>query len=193
MQHTDIYIVRLSPSGIYPHNGDLSSANSSLEPRSKYVPWTVLPSNEPEAAALRAWVSTHQTMFLVTGASAAMIDASMKKAEAAKFDQCLRYFRLATKLRLASSVYTMLPTVDRSIYEQYLRPAMLGARPGFSGVSSREAIAFAEIVSRLRIFCDGLSDHAVGREVMQEMKECLQADVNWWNLHANAMLNAAPH
>src|SRR5689334_12050326 len=119
----------------------------ALANHKSYLPVTIAPRTTEEAEALRAWVSTHQSMFLTVGAASTAIAIALDRVPGGDYSLAERCLRLAAVLRRASAVYTYLPTVTRAVYEAYLRPAMTQVRPSFSGVSSREAIEFDRLVS----------------------------------------------
>lgn len=184
-----IYIIRL------PHEAGLLSAGvqgaSALgaAPRKVYAPITLVPGTAEEAEALCAWVNTHQSMFLTVGAACTALTRALERIEEGDAAGAMPYLRAAKCLRRASSVYTYLPKVGRGVYERFLRRAMRMVRPGFSGVSSREAIAFSRLIRRLRAI--SLPPEAAASAQTEELKcarkECIEADDLWWRLHVEAM------
>jgi len=185
----DLNLIRLSDSAMYPLTtaGDCFS-NRAVE-RRKYSPWTIIPRTQTEADALRAWIATHQTMFLVIGAATTALAKAICKIRVGSERQALFCLRLGINLRLASSVYTKVPSVDRTTYEQYVRPAMTGVRKGFSGVSSRETIELSCVLSTLRTCLKTIQEKPGGLTVAvpQMLTEALEADHVWWMLHGEAM------
>ena len=187
MEHS-IYIMRLSYNAALPLEDGPAAHDRLGEPRA-YVPITSVPGTEEEAAALSAWVNTHQSMFLAIGAASTALTLALNRLEDGDVPAATRFLSFARDLRLASSVYTYLPTVDREVYERFLRPAMKLVRSSFSGVSSREAIAFSLLIKRARAAAPvgvSASQHHL-REFYQARKECLDADATWWKMHLEAM------
>lgn len=177
-----ISIVRLSTSAQFPFERVIVDAGGQDSEHGTYAPFTLLPKTPAEHEALRCWVTTHQTMFLVTGAAAGTLAEALKFIETANFSTATEFLSLTTVLRKATAVYTYLPTLDRATYESFLRPAMTGVRPSFSGVSSREAIEFAILIKRLReIQIESVPELEAART------ECLEADRIWWQCHVGAM------
>ena len=146
-----------------------------------YRPFTLLPSSEAEHEALRCWVTTHQSMFFTIGAAAGILSRAIELLELGWLGEAVEFMTLSAKLRRASAVYTFLPALDRPIYEAYLRPAMTGVRPAFSGVSSRESIEFAILIKRLREM------PLEAAEMESARAESLESDRIWWQCHVGAM------
>lgn len=177
-----IPIVRLSASAQFPTGADRRVSRGDGAELGIYTPFTLTPRSAAEHEALRCWVTTHQTMFLTIGAAAGVLSWALDHMEGGRFGEAGESLRLASTLRRASAAYTFLPRLDRAIYEGYLRPAMMGVRPAFSGVSSRESIRFAVLIKRLRELWAGAP-----AEAAKARAECLEADRLWWQRHMGAM------
>ena len=184
-----IFIMRLPCSGVMPLVDGSTPYDGNRVSRKVYVPVTILPESEEEEDALSAWVNTHQSMFMTVGAAAAALTGALNSIENANLSNAIRYLQIAQSLRLASAVYTCLPTVERGVYERFLRPAMKQVRPGFSGVSSREAIAFGSLLKRVRETspASGSAEMSYLKEFNQAKQACLNADDLWWKMHSAAM------
>lgn len=182
-----------------PHNARMPVGNG-VKPVAKlvsselvgtpiYAPFTLAPESEREHEALRAWLTTHQAMFLTVAAAntalrgALWLTSTGNSPAQADLDIVRGLLHLASHLRRSSACYTFLPTIDRTVYESYLRPAMLGVRKSFSGVSSREAIEFSHLVEKLR---EAMRD-SVNNDLQESASKCVEADEVWWKLHSTAM------
>jgi len=180
-----IYIMTLPCSGLMPLANGPTQPNGNGTSRKTYVPITILPETEEEKDALSAWVNTHQSMFMTVGAASAALTGALTSIDNANLEGAIQYLQIAQHLRLASAVYTYLPTVGPEVYERFLRQAMKRVRPGFSGVSSREAIAFGSLLKRVRE-ASPPPDSSL-EKFTQAKQGCLDADDFWWKMHSNAM------
>jgi hypothetical protein len=177
-----IPIIKLSTLGRLPDKV-LVDEDASATANQTYTQFTIPPSNANQHEAIRAWVSTHQSMFLVIGAASTALLRGIENARISNISLAKEFLDLATHLRNASSIYTCLPTVTREIYESYVRPAMMVVRPSFSGVSSRESIIFAKLIKELEEpanTCDG--------QLCESISACRNSDATWWRMHREAML-----
>ena len=184
-----IYIIRLPHEAGLPPRGGPDARAGGDAPRKAYAPITLAPGTVEEQAALCAWVNTHQSMFLTVGAACTALTLALSRVGEGDAASAVRFLGVAEGLRRASSVYTYLPKVDQGVYESFLRQAMRMVRPGFSGVSSREAVAFSRLIQRLRAasFAPGAAGPGQLEEFERARKECIKADDLWWSQHVEAM------
>ena len=129
-----IKIVSLSPDGLLPTPAGVRHPDLEKPFFCRHLP----PRNTTEETLLSIWINTHQAMFISTGIAAFSIIRMIEHIKsAASVEEIGEWAELATSCRLASAVYTDLPSLSREHYEAYVRESMRTVNEGFSGVSNR--------------------------------------------------------
>lgn len=184
MKAHPIYEAVLPASGLMPLTRQDDALSQSPVPYSGY---TIHPRTGEERDALSAWINTHQAMFYTVGAACVSIVAGFGALKLPDPTTAIALFKAAAALRLSSAAYTSLPGLKLEMYEAYVRPTMLESRPGFSGVSSREAIAFAALLNDIQSFLRNSRETEDIPSLRNALEHILVADDCWWKHHALAM------